>query len=220
METAFNKCEGLGLVCFHEANECETCSVKYPNIRKNRRCYLKFWECVMREGVSEFLEWLNGTDFFTAPCSTKYHLSRSGGLCEHSLNVLDVLLYHVRRLSLPVEMETIVILALGHDVCKADFYGVQMRNVKENGKWVQKPFYTVEEKFPMGHGEKSVAILQRFFKLTEEEQLAIRWHMGGFTAGMGDFSIGSAFNNACKISKLVPLLHMADFEATNLIEKE
>jgi hypothetical protein len=132
--------------------------------------------------------------------------------------VFDILRKYVgqRKLFDKISYDNVLISALGHDVCKADFYGEEMRNVKENGKWVQKPYFMVKDKFPYGHGEKSVLILSRFMELTVQEQMAIRWHMG-----LGnDYAMNCALNEANKISPLVPLLHMADYEATNVLEIE
>ena len=42
---------------------------------------------IKREGIEKVLAWLDSTDFYTAPASTKYHLCVEGGLCQHSLNV-------------------------------------------------------------------------------------------------------------------------------------
>ncbi len=44
-------------------------------------------EDIKRDGIEELLKWLEGTDFFTAPASTRFHGNYEGGLCEHSLNV-------------------------------------------------------------------------------------------------------------------------------------
>lgn len=187
-----------------------------------RNRYREIWQTVQRPGVEEFLKWLDGTDFFKAPCSTKHHLAKEGGLVEHSLNVYDCLedisAYASARHGIEVAEDTIAICALGHDICKADFYGQEMRNVKEDGRWIQKPFYTVKDKLPYGHGEKSVLLLQRFIKLKTEEVMAVRWHMAGWTPGITDYSISQAFSEAASRFPLVILLHMADMEATYLKE--
>lgn len=176
--------------------------------------YRQLWQSIDRPGVNKFLDWLDGTDFYTAPCSTKYHLSCEGGLVEHSLNVYDCLCLKVDP------DDTAKIVALGHDICKADFYGQEMRNVKENGIWVKKPYYTVKDKLPYGHGEKSVLLLQRFMKLKTEEVMAIRWHMAGFTPGISDYGMMQAFSEAAKRYQLIILLHAADMEATYMKEVE
>ena len=47
---------------------------------------------VNREGIAALMEYIrNKSDFYTAPASTKFHLSCEGGLLQHSLNVYDCL---------------------------------------------------------------------------------------------------------------------------------
>ena len=173
-----------------------------------------------RPGAEEFLEWLSGTDFFTAPASTRFHLSEPGGLCQHSLNVYGRMIQLVRAVCPDdaANMErTAGIVSLLHDVCKAGFYGTEMRNKKdESGKWIQVPFYTVDDKFPYGHGEKSVFLIERFMRLTTEEAVAIRWHMGGFDEAVrgGSYSVGVAYDKY----PLAMLLHMADMMASHFDE--
>jgi len=168
---------------------------------------------ICREGAPALLSWLDSTDFFTAPASTKYHCSHEGGLCEHSLNVWYRLIK--KPSSVEYQPETLAIVSLLHDVCKANFYKAEMRNTKdEKGNWVKVPYYTVEEAFPFGHGEKSVFLIERFIRLTEEEAVAIRYHMGGFSEKPGDYSCGAAFAKY----PLALHLHESDLEATYLDE--
>lgn len=176
-----------------------------------------FKENIHREGADELLEWLEKTDFFTAPASTRYHSCHEGGLCEHSINVYKRLInaYEAEHEVVPVGYkETLTICGLLHDVCKANFYKATTRNVKneQTGRWEKQPYYTVEEKFPFGHGEKSVFLIERFMKLTIEEAVAIRFHMGDFS----DMSTSKAYN----LCSLALMLHIADLEATYLDEKE
>ena len=94
-----------------------------------------------------------------------------------------------------------------------------MRNRKnEQGQWEKYPFYIVNDQLPYGHGEKSVYIISSFMKLTREEAMAIRWHMGfsdnEFKAG--GFSVGNAFTKF----PLALLTHIADLQATYLDEVE
>ena len=91
-----------------------------------------------------------------------------------------------------------------------------MRNVKENGEWVQKPYYTIDDLLPYGHGEKSVYIINGYMRLTREEALAINWHMGGFDKRVqgGDQSFSIAYYKY----KLCTLMHLADVMATYLDE--
>ena len=177
-----------------------------------------FNDNIRREGAADLLKWLESTDFFTAPASTKYHSCHEGGLCEHSVNVYYRFHEIVRYEPLSSSNgetgleETVAICGLLHDVCKANFYTVQMRNVKnESGQWEKKPYYAVDEKFPFGHGEKSVFLIERFMKLTPEESVAIRFHMGEFEKERSTSDAYSKF-------PLAVMLHVADLEATYLDE--
>lgn len=185
---------------------------------------------ISRPGADKLLAWLETTDFFEAPASTRFHLSRPGGLVEHSLHVYDRLLklYTFEKTEpgqpgtyfpMAEELETIAICGLLHDICKANFYAVEMRNRKnELGQWEKYPFYVVNDQLPYGHGEKSVYIISGFMRLTREEAMAIRWHMGfsdnDFKAG--GFSVGNAFEKF----PLALLTHMADLQATYLDERK
>ena len=173
-------------------------------------------EHVSREGGDRLLAWLGTTDFFTAPASTKFHCACASGLVQHSLNVYRVL--RERYFQDGDSEESFALCGLLHDICKAQFYKVATRNVKndETGQWEKKPYYTVEDAFPYGHGEKSVYLIERFVRLKPAEAMAIRWHMGGFdeAARGGSFAISSAYDKY----PLAVKLHLADLEATYLRE--
>ncbi len=191
-------------------------------IEENKARFLQiFRENVNREGKENFLEWLEKTDFFTCPASTKFHSACEGGLCAHSLNVYDRLLNLVKneygeKWQDTISAESVAILALLHDICKVNTYKVEMRNVKVDGNWVQQPFYAVEDTLPYGHGEKSVYIINGFLRLTREEAMAINWHMGGFDMRVkgGSYSLADAYYKY----PICVLLHIADLEATYLDE--
>ncbi len=171
---------------------------------------------IKREGSEKLLKWLSGTDFFTAPASTRFHLAYEGGLVEHSVKVYETL--RERYFEEGDSEESFAVCGLLHDVCKAQFYRTSTRNVKneETGQWEKKPFYTVEDAFPYGHGEKSVYLIERFMRLKPQEAVAIRWHMGGFdeAARGGSFAISEAFGRY----PLAVKLHLADLEASYLRE--
>ena len=178
-----------------------------------------FDRCVTRNGKERLLDWLCGTDFFVAPASTRFHGACECGLVMHSLNVYHLLRKKCEDGGFDYSDETIALVALCHDFCKINLYHEGSRNVKneETGQWEKKPFYAVEDMFPYGHGEKSVFLVERFVRLTTEEAMAIRWHMGGFddSARAGNYSIGEAF----KRYPLAVMAHLADLEATYLLEK-
>lgn len=180
-------------------------------------------ELIHRTGSDKLLEWLEKSDFFTAPASTRFHLASEGGLVTHSLNVFDQLmkLYEFTYGKEPDgDMKSsLAIMSLLHDVCKVNFYKLEMRNRKnESGQWESYPTYAIEDSLPYGHGEKSVYILSGFIKLTREEAMAIRFHMGFSSPEFkgGDQSVGKAF----EMYPLAMLLHEADMRATYLMESE
>ena len=179
---------------------------------------------VKREGMDNLISFIKKSDFYTAPASTRYHSNFKGGLLIHSLNVYDRLYQKLQnddawfRNGKTYSDETLIIVALLHDVCKTFFYKETTRNQKneETGKWEKVPYYTVEDKFPFGHGEKSVFMIERYIRLTKEEAMAIRWHMG-FTEPKENWNCISA---AIAQYPLVLALHLADLEATYLLEEE
>ena len=166
---------------------------------------------IKRDGINDLLNHLSKTDFYIAPASTRYHDSHEGGLVKHSLRVFNYLSEELMDDD-TYSHETIAIVSLFHDICKINFYKKEMRNTKQNGKWVQVPYYKVEDKLPIGHSEKSVILLREFIKLTPDEILAINSHMGGFDNR--DFVISGAFS----ICPLAVHLHIADLKATYLKE--
>ena len=176
-----------------------------------------FSEHVHRDGSAELLEWLQKTDFFTAPASTRFHGACESGLVMHSINVFKVL--HSRHFEEGENAESYAICALLHDLCKTNFYKPGFRNVKDDvtGKWDKVPTFTVADAFPFGHGEKSVFLIERFLRLKPSEAVAIRWHMGGFDDAVrgGSFAISEAFDHY----PLAVKLHLADLEATYIVEK-
>ncbi len=171
---------------------------------------------VHRRGADKLLEWLETTDFFTAPASTRFHAAHPGGLLEHSLNVYQVLIakhYDPQT----DDLESFTLVSLLHDLCKAGFYTQSFRNAKNAaGEWEKVPYYTVDDQFPYGHGEKSVYLIERFLRLKTEEAVAVRWHMGGFDDSVrgGSFALANAYEKY----PLAVKLHLSDLEATYLCE--
>lgn len=178
-------------------------------------------EKITRAGADKLLEFLEKSDFFTAPASTRYHGAYEGGLLRHSLNVYECLIEYLARervkekYELNVTEETAAIVALLHDICKVNFYTVSMRNSKneQTGQWEKVPYYTINDTLPYGHGEKSVYMVSGFMRLTREEAMAIRWHMG-FSGIEDKNTIGSAL----EMFPLAFALSVADMEASYFLE--
>lgn len=181
-----------------------------------------YYDNIDRDGADKLLEWLEKSDFFTCPASTKRHNACEGGLCAHSVNVYKRFVKllegeYGENWGEKVSPESVAIMGLLHDVCKVDTYKTDVKNVKVDGVWVQKPYYKVEDALPYGHGEKSVYIISAFMKLTREEALAINWHMGEFDQRVqnGSYMISDVFYKY----PICFLMHLADLTATYLDEE-
>lgn len=191
--------------------------------------FIEICATINRPGMEELMEWLERSDFYTAPASTRLHGNYKGGLLEHSLNVYGKLSGFASRYpEFEISHETVAVTALFHDLCKVNNYVADFKNVKvycENGSksdakgrfdWEMQPTFKTEDRLPLGHGEKSVIILQSYIKLTRDEIYAIRWHMGAWDCAVkgGDFGISKAFESC----PLAVMTHLADMEATYLAE--
>lgn len=200
--------------------------------KENIEKFENLLQSVNREGINILLTFIRKSDFYTAPASTRYHSCHEGGLLEHTLNVYDRLMNKCKDTlwqgNTIIKNENIVISALLHDICKTYFYGTELKNKKvyketgsksdSNGRydWETVPSYTIDDKIPYGHGEKSVMMVEEFIKLEPMERYAIRWHMG-FTEPKENWN---TIGMAIKKYPLVLALHEADIEATYLMETE
>ena len=177
---------------------------------------------IHRDGADALMDYLqNKSDFFTCPASAKFHGAYAGGLCEHSVNVYRCLADYLARprvqelYGLEYSQESIAVVALLHDLCKIGCYKAGSRNVKgPDGKWQAVPTFFYEDPLPYGHGEKSVYIITGFMRLTREEAMAIRWHMG-FSGSEDARLVGQALEQY----PLAFALSVADMEATYFLEK-
>ncbi len=181
-----------------------------------------YTEKITREGADKLLDFLeNKSDFFTAPASTRYHNAFEGGLLRHSLNVYRCLVSYMQRERVKEEYkltatdESIAIAALLHDVCKVNTYRVSMTTPKHDatGKWEKVPYYELHDTLPYGHGEKSVYMISGFMRLTREEAMAIRWHMG--FSGLED---KNTIGRALEAYPFAFALSVADMEASYFLE--
>ena len=201
----------------------------------------RFRETITRPGAEDLLAWLEKSDFFDAPASTRFHLARPGGLVEHSIHVYERLKQLCECEALNNDSfkepppETIAVVGLLHDLCKVGVYIQEPKNQKTYDPqkvaaassyqvkhdqlgdfiWETVMGYRFEDSLPYGHGEKSVYIISGFMKLTREEAFAIRYHMGPWQDGEKQ-NAGRAFD----LFPLALLTHMADMLATHMDEKE
>ena len=194
---------------------------------ENKKEFIELLEkYVKRDGIENLITYLDEqSDFFTSPASTKYHGSYEGGLVEHSLNVYYSLLDEMKFIygnnwTTVWSLESVAIVGLLHDLCKAGRYKKGFRNVKnENGTWETKEVYEYrQDSFRMGHAALSLNIIQKFIILTDEEAQAIYWHMGAFDTSQ--YSSPADLSAAFSSNTLAFALHQADMIATHIVENE
>ena len=195
---------------------------------------------IKREGLEDLLSMLSDSDFYEAPASTKYHLCVTGGLSQHSLDVYNVLVNVMphriggKEFMNKYTLESRAIVSLFHDICKINVYVPTIRNMKTydfdkslykkyeikhdalgDFVWESEMVFGFDDQFPLGHGEKSLYLIQKYMDLTDDEAMAIRYHMGAFR--------NEDINNINKVYGKYPLalaLHIADMMATYVIEEE
>ena len=180
-----------------------------------------------RKGIDKLIDRLLKSDFFTAPASTRFHLSVEGGLLQHSINVYYALKDLLRdngdgtysyvvagQVAATITESTLITISLLHDYCKIHLYKKNKRNRKnEQGRWEEYDYYDLDERYPLGHGEKSVIMLLQFLRLSAEEIFAIRYHMG-FDANTNANSFGAAVEKY----PIIWALHTADMLASRVME--
>lgn len=136
-----------------------------------------------REGTEAIIKYLVEEGFFESPASTRFHGCYPGGLAEHSLRVYELLIKLCPtniceakgpgQNPLPLECDSLIIAGLLHDVCKIGAY----IGDGESYKWNKKQ--------PKGHALLSIAQIKKHIKLTELEELMIKYHMGVY--GLNEF---------------------------------
>ncbi len=199
------------------------------DLKKNKEEFIELLRSTNRDGVEDVIEGLEEMGFFNAPASANHHLNTEGGLVQHSLNTCKAALMvweGMKALEPGLEKEVgrdnVIIASLLHDVCKSDIY---IRSVKKTknalGIWEDTEGYKVSYKgFPMGHGEKSVILLLcNGLEMSDDEMLAIRWHMGAFGINMNSFEDQRCYDTSKKLYPLVSIIQVADNLAASIMER-
>jgi len=164
--------------------------------------------------TDKFKKWLNDSDYYTAPASRQNHSAFKGGLIVHSVNVYKRLLQYNEAYATQIPEDSMIIIGLFHDLCKVYFYGSEKRNRKnkETGRWEEYDCYTIEDKFPLPHGSKSVVLLHSFLSLSSKEALAVSHHMGAWD--VQDYSKKSSLGEAMHMTEWCLALQVADQQST------
>lgn len=181
-----------------------------------------------RKGVDSVIENLEALGFFSAPASTVFHLNTPGGLLQHSVNVYtEAMAIREKQIELCPEVESqlpvsgIAIAALLHDVCKAEIYKEAQKWRKDaNGQWESYSAYEVDySSLPVGHGEKSVIrLLQWGLEMTDDEIIAIRWHMDAWDLAFNSSEAKSNISVAKNRCPLLSVIKAADGLASFILE--
>ena len=191
---------------------CIDDKIKQADVEGNKEKIEGLLLSTRRDAMGKLVDWLKSTDFYTAPASSMpgRHGCYEGGLAEHSLHVYEAFRKKVEDYGLTIGKEEVVISSICHDFCKIDVY---KKNVLKKGKVSDSKPYVMEEKFPIGHGEKSVVLVDNFIPLTEKEMLLIRWHMGMYDKEFENYSE--------KVDRVCPEIyafHNADMEAARYMD--
>ena len=199
------------------------------DLQKNKEEFVALLRSTERDGVEDVIAGLEEMGFFTAPASANHHLNKEGGLLLHSLNTCKAALMVWEGmkalepgLDKEVHKDSVIIASLLHDVCKSDIY---FRSVKKKknalGIWEDSEGYKVSYKnFPMGHGEKSVILLLcNGLEMSDDEMLAIRWHMGAWGINMNSFDDQRCYDTSRKLYPLVAIIQVADSLAASIMER-
>ena len=92
--------------------------------------FIELLKSTNREGMENLLNFLEKSDFYKAPASTRFHGNYEGGLLEHSLKVYEIYKEKIKQSGLETPEASVIISALLHDICKTNFYKVAYRNAK------------------------------------------------------------------------------------------
>lgn len=198
----------------------------------NKMRFLQLISNINIEGADTagLVDFLDNSDFFTAPASTVYHSHFDGGLCLHSLNVYDNLVKLNEMYGNMYDANTILVCGLLHDLAKVNFYEsfslnkkvYSERGLKHDNKgkfdWIAQDAYKTKDAkdrlVGATHGFNSMYLIQLYIPMTYEEALAIYWHH----MGMDDKNASFDLSAAAERYKLIPLLHSADLLATYIQE--
>lgn len=181
-----------------------------------------------RKGIDSVIANLEELGFFNAPASTVFHLNTPGGLLQHSVNVYtEAMAIREKQIELRPDMEqklpvaSVTIAALLHDVCKAEIYREGQKWRKDaNGQWESYSAYEVDySALPVGHGEKSVIrLLQWGLEMTDDEIMAIRWHMDAWDLAFNSAEAKSNISAAKGKCPLLSVIKAADGLASFILE--
>lgn len=182
----------------------------------NRKYVIDHLKKTKREGIEDLIAYMDDCGFFSAPCSSQYHLSCEFGLVQHTRNVMEI----AEKIGVALYggaeynkiQNSVIISAILHDLGKMGQFDkpLYVENRLKNGELGKKPYSTNPDLLNIPHEVRSIVIASMFIDLTEEEQFAILYHNGLY----GDFK----YEIPGKEIPLYLLIHFADMWASRVIE--
>ena len=183
-------------------------------MKDNRTEFIELLRSTKRDGIDKLIDWLDSDpSFYVASAARIHHDNVRGELVAHSLRVFHFAKadWDTRDESFKKQypLESVIISALLHDVCKKDVYYIDAHGIPQWNK----------ANHALGHGLRSVRLLEGLgFPLTADERMAIWWHMGA-----GNERSQKDYPKEYSIAMQDPfcqLIHNADAKAAKVSDKE
>lgn len=184
----------------------------------NRKFIIDHLKKTKREGIEDLITYMDDCGFFSAPCSSQYHLSCEFGLVQHTRNVMEI----AEKIGIALYggaeynkiQDSVIISAILHDLGKMGQFEkpLYVENKLKNGELGKKPYIINPNLLNIPHEVRSIVIATMFIDLTEEEQFAILYHNGLY----GDFK----YEITGKETPLYLILHFADMWASRIKENK
>lgn len=185
----------------------------------NKEYFISKLKNTKRKGILNLLKFLEDTDFYRAPASSRFHNACPGGLVDHSIKVYKLLFVKNRDYKRKIPEDSVIICGLLHDISKINNYLIELKWTKSKAtgnQWIQQKIYVMnKDRLDLGHGEGSVIELMKFIDLTDLEKAMIRFHMGLSLPKEQYY----ALNNTIRVFPQMCILITSDYEAAVLYEE-
>ena len=170
-----------------------------------------------REGMEDFVKYLEDKGYFTCPAAARHHCNYEGGLVDHSMNLYNLYVKLMSEFDIEDYRDdecNLFLAAICHDLCKCGLY-----IKKETGGYKSNQFV-----YRAGHAKLSLKRLNEFIKLTSLEEQMVKYHMGmyGTKEFLGDWlgeytikELVKAFND-----KRVKLFYFCDDMVSQFVDKK